>query len=772
MITDKKSIAAVEFDAIPEELKEINAWVLWRAAERTNKDGETYYTKQPLKADGRLASSTNSNTWLTFKEAQEAYESGIGEGVGVILNGQHDLFVLDIDGVTEHDHYEHFKQATYCELSPSGNGIHVYMLGQKPKEHRVWGVNDKSLELFSDEKFVTVTGHMCNDIDYVADLDSHIDHLINNEFPPDEYSLSNVDLSEPLDIDTPKHGLPKDKIMRIMAKSEMKDEIAPLMQGDTSDFDYDHSRADWALCSHLAYWTARDEQMVWDIFTESGLYDPARGKRRLVEQYDQYVKETIRKAVLKKQKVFETQSPGDYEITIQSDGSIMVSEDGSTKNIKKNEWWVRDNPDDNPKFVHHYMSWYVMQNYFIVRYPDTDGDLYIYNAKTGIYEVDKMTRKLRGIIRKLSPNLKDNQVREVRNYVMDMSRVESTENTEYTAVGNGLVRFKDKTFRDFTPEVFVTRKIPTNYNPEAYDEFIDKTINKASSGHEPTIQNIREMFAMIIYPKLLVPKMIYLLGVSANNAKSTTLNMARRALDPGGEISAVSPQKLAGNDFSGSSVYGKMANIVDDLPDIKVTDTGHLKAAITGGYIEIEAKNKGSFSVQMQTPFIIASNHYPKFQEHGTQINKRLHIIPFEYDFLKDDEYISESESMERIGSQNAREYVLKLGIDALADMLTRTKEILTPNDKAQAALDEFSEYNNPLSEYFAFRDREYFEEVPGTEVYSDYKMWADHRMVKSVLEMSKFKITVCDYHNMQWKKNNYKIGNEWKTRYGFKSKK
>ena len=156
------------------------------------------------------------------------------------------------------------------------------------------------------------------------------------------------------------------------------------------------------------------------------------------------------------------------------------------------------------------MAQYISQEYHIVRYPDSDGDIYIYNAQSGIYELDKTGRKLRKIIRSLDV-LKDNSVKEVRNYIVDMCDVRSEVNKEYVAVKNGLVNYKTKAFKTFTPDIFVINKLPTAYNPNAYDEFVDTTIRKVSCNHEATIMNIYEMFAQVLYPKILIDQIIYLL---------------------------------------------------------------------------------------------------------------------------------------------------------------------------------------------------------------------------------------------------------------------
>src|SRR5699024_5055053 len=305
-----------------------------------------------------------------------------------------------------------------------------------------------------------------------------------------------------------------------------------------------------------------------------------------------------------------------------------------------------------------------------------------------------------------------------------MSKVIRSESTQYVAVKNGLLDLKNiqrgvnslgsMELKDFTSDVFLTSRILNKYNVNAYDEFVDTTLQKVSNGHKPTIKNIYEMFGAVLYPKLLVPKMFYLYGRSAHNGKSTLLFMIQKTFNSGNDISAVSPQKLATNTFAGSSIYGKKANIVDDLPGEVIEDSGLLKTIITGGYIEIEAKGKDSQTVQMNTPCITASNHYPNFKEHGTQINKRLYIIPFDHDFMSDSECISELESMNLLEKDSAKEYVLKLAVDAIKEMSTRGGDILTFNKKVEEATQSFSEYNDPLTDFFHEYDRAYFDYVFG----------------------------------------------------------
>lgn len=439
--------------------------------------------------------------------------------------------------------------------------------------------------------------------------------------------------------------------------------------------------------------------------------------------------------------------------------------------LTKGCWWIDVGEGKKPSFSYQYMAEYILQENYIVRYPNEDGELYIYNKNEGIYIMDKSHRRLKAITYMLD-HVTEKNVNEVKNYILSISDVKTEVDIEYVAVKNGLVRYSDKKNIDYTPDIFLVYKIPTNYIPDAYDEFIYNTIEKASCNHAPTIANIHEIFATVLYPKGIVPKMFYLLGISANNGKSTILNLIRNTFDAGGQISAVSPQRLANNNFAGASIYGKMANIVDDMPDIEIEDGGTLKTVITNGWIEVEKKNKDSFSAKVQTPFITASNHYPKFKEQGNQINSRLHIIPFEHDFLKDEDYMPEMESAKKIDSESAKEYVLKLAFDSLALMLQREKEILTPNDRTDEAMEIFKEQSNPLSDYFAVRDKEYFVTRPWNNIYIDYQHWAKRNLYKIPVERSMFKTIVMNEYDLDFKKQvRFLISGEWVNRAGFKEK-
>lgn len=84
--------------------------------------------------------------------------------------------------------------------------------------------------------------------------------------------------------------LSDEKLLEKAKNAENGDTFRRLWKGDTSLHNGDHSRADQALCNHLAFWTGNDRRRIDSLFRESGLY---RGKW----DRDDYRDRTIQKAI-------------------------------------------------------------------------------------------------------------------------------------------------------------------------------------------------------------------------------------------------------------------------------------------------------------------------------------------------------------------------------------------------------------------------------------------------------------------------------------------
>jgi primase-polymerase (primpol)-like protein len=154
----------------------------------------------------------------------------------------------------------------YRERSPGGNGIKV--IGRSP---RIGGQIDfahdpPTFTTWSASRFFAVTGQRASG-DPTADLSPFIDEWFPSPAPlgagrgDGGYTLA----AERTD---------DDLMVAMIAGDSNGDHVLALWRGDTSSYGHDHSRADLALCCHLAWWTNFDADRIDRLFRQSGLYRP------------------------------------------------------------------------------------------------------------------------------------------------------------------------------------------------------------------------------------------------------------------------------------------------------------------------------------------------------------------------------------------------------------------------------------------------------------------------------------------------------------------
>ncbi|MFB6875680.1 DNA primase [Streptomyces sp. NPDC056323] len=118
--------------------------------------------KVPLTVGGAVASSTDSSTWSRYTEAAA---SGEGVGIGFVLNGD-GIVCLDLDHCLDPDG-EPLPWAqtildaagdTWVEVSRSGEGLHVWGLGELQHGRRITVGGGGSVELYGTGRYIAVTG--------------------------------------------------------------------------------------------------------------------------------------------------------------------------------------------------------------------------------------------------------------------------------------------------------------------------------------------------------------------------------------------------------------------------------------------------------------------------------------------------------------------------------------------------------------------------------------------------------------------------------------
>ncbi len=154
------------FGNIPPILTALPNWVLWRYELKDNQ-----YTKVPKQPSGNNASTINAATWSTFDKVRAAYQPKKFDGVGIVLTGKqlsNGLYLVGLDfddcladGVLTKDPRKATELLdTYCEISPSGQGIRLFILHDKIiPACKTKKADGNSREVYSWGRYLTVTGH-------------------------------------------------------------------------------------------------------------------------------------------------------------------------------------------------------------------------------------------------------------------------------------------------------------------------------------------------------------------------------------------------------------------------------------------------------------------------------------------------------------------------------------------------------------------------------------------------------------------------------------
>lgn len=444
------------------------------------------------------------------------------------------------------------------------------------------------------------------------------------------------------------------------------------------------------------------------------------------------------------------QSLFNYILTLQSNDFSVEESRETIKIINKHilkvplsddelEVVLRDDAFQKPiffkgtAFLFDKFATYIKNNNHIIR---IDNQLHLY--RDGIY-ISGYSEIEAEMIKHI-PQLNRAKRTEVLAYLEIMIRNNTPASPAYMiAFRNGILNIKDESFTPFSPEHVITNRIEWDYNPQAYSEVTDKTLDKIACG-DPNIRALLEEAAgFCLFRRNELGKAFILTG-TGSNGKSTYLNMLRHMLGKQ-NISSLDLKKL-GDRFSTVMLFGKLANIGDDISDEFIMDASIFKKIVTGETIDAEQKGQPKFEFEPYTKLFFSANNIPRMGKgrDSTAILRRLVIIPFDARFSSDDPDFNPHIG-DILRSQESIEYMLQLGLKGLKRILETKK--FSESEKVQKELDEYEESNNPILGFIReveMDDEFKIENEPTKDVYKRYQEYclANNLQPMSNIEFSK----------------------------------
>lgn len=366
------------------------------------------------------------------------------------------------------------------------------------------------------------------------------------------------------------------------------------------------------------------------------------------------------------------------------------------------------------KFNADVFATFLKNTYHIIR---IDGQLHYY--KDGIYR--KEQREIEHLMIKHIPSLIKKNRSEVLSY-LDILILDNTPMApaHLIAFRNGILNIETMELLEYSPSVVLVNKIDWDYNPNAYDELVDKTLDKISCNNKEIRANLEETVGYCMYRRNELGKAVILTG-DGSNGKSTYLKMIQTVL--GDEnISALDLRKI-GDRFSTVMIYQKLANIGDDISGEYIPDTSDFRKVVTGDKIAAEQKGQPKFDFYPYCKLIFSSNNIPRLGKGRdfSAIKRRLLIILFNAKFSpKDPDYVPYI--IDRLTEQNAMEYFIVLAVEGLKRVLAN--KAFSTNATGEKELSIYESIVNPMVGFLEEHDASDFVNQSSVEVYRQYELY------------------------------------------------
>lgn len=345
---------------------------------------------------------------------------------------------------------------------------------------------------------------------------------------------------------------------------------------------------------------------------------------------------------------------------------------------------------DGKSFLHDKFGQFLISEYNIIK---IGGVLHYF--KDGVY----IPANIDSIMIKHIPNLKQNQRKEVLSFMMAyVDHNTEVSGANYIAFKNGIYDVSSDQLEPFSQDKIMTNKIHWNYNPHAYCELADKVLNQlACNDHEVRLL-LEELIGYCFYRRNELRKAFMLKG-KKHNGKSTFLDMLAHLLGED-NISALDLSDLS-HEYKSAALFGKLANIGDDIEDEFIPSAGVFKKVVSGDRMNANVKFAAPIEFNPYCKLIFSGNTIPRLGRgrDSEAIIDRLIIVPFNASFNKQSGNFNAFIKYD-LRSAECMEYLVKIGIEGLKRVLAVNS--FTTSEAMNTEIAEYEETLNPISTFFA----------------------------------------------------------------------
>lgn len=723
-----------------QSLMRLSQWLCWKLE---YVEGRSKPAKMPYSpVTGRRASTTNPEDWADYHHALNMAKMMGMNGIGFVFREEDPYFFIDIDNCLQPDNtWSPFAlelcqkfAGCYVEVSQSGTGLHLISSYQNIPEG-FDSLNDQSLglEMYYRWRFVAMTtsGQGNVDQDCTPAIADTVAKYAKKKVKKDLINWTNKpreDWSGPDDDEELIRRALQSKSAESTFgnKASFKDlweanaEVLAVNYGsDQPGQAFNHSAADMALCSHLAWWTGCNCERMDTLFRKSALMRDKWSKR------EDYRQNTIIQAVAACETVYRQKPTLTSELmrsvqpapTIAPNVGVTPAYMNIVPGDHKNGHYGANHSTNAATFVQNFYPHNSLQF--------TQQSSYRFNGK--VWEQvseDELKHQLTLAMLASEPKADIiNGTFKVMSYMftrpgMIMGQWEGRDVSNLIVCQNGIVDLKSGQLEPHNPAFFTTGILPYSYDPTAKAPEWQAFLNSSLEHDDERIALLQEWMGYMLVNSYEFQKAMLMIGASRSG--KGTIGKVLKDLVGSQAYAGITLEGLAA-DAVVETILDKTVLFIGDAHSVQGNDRGKIMdrfMSITGNDpLPVNRKYKGAWNGHIPGRITMAANNVPNFNDDSGAMANRLLILPFNKSFLGNEDPMLYSKLREELpGICN---WALE-GLNRLRQIGRFTDPVMSRIER-----EEIMTQQAPLSAFV----RECCEicddgRVFTSDVYNAYKMW------------------------------------------------
>ncbi len=372
---------------------------------------------------------------------------------------------------------------------------------------------------------------------------------------------------------------------------------------------------------------------------------------------------------------------------------------------------IKEKLNQGLKVTHNQVAKKLMEFDHYKTMEDTD-DVYIY--RNGIYEKDgevQIKKNVQTVFIEDATTRFTSEVIGVIKRSTYAKRALFDADPDILVVENGILNIVTQDFKEYSPDHLSLLKLPVHSDPEARPTEILKFFDKIVRPRD--VEKLKEFFGYLLENGYPIHR-VFMLHGDTDRGKTTFVRLTQAFI---GEenISTESLQDLQGK-FSMAQLYGKLANISDDLSNITIKIAGNFKQLCGESPCRGEEKFKKPFTFLNRAKGLFTTNEMPKTRDQTDAFYNRWELIPFITQFYHNIEPRIIPGYIKQITTKEELSGLLNLAIEKLHEL--RQNGCFTNSNTPEQNREQWNLLADPIHRFIDERCEEEINAWIGREVF------------------------------------------------------